>query len=158
MRHAATMRDHFDVVMQVATVVGDSDRFVRGIQAHLLTAIMRRYACGAGILVALERLEATEGKHEPAGGTYEGRPGAQRPRDIGGDDKFPDATIGIFASRRWRRNMSRRIGSDSWIGSPTLSIKAIGAAPVPPSPESRAKKSGSIPRFTINTIRSSSHP
>src|SRR5271169_4969294 len=35
MRHAATMRDHFDVVMQVATVIGDPHRFVRGIQAHL---------------------------------------------------------------------------------------------------------------------------
>nr|WP_235901019.1 hypothetical protein [Pontixanthobacter aquaemixtae] len=71
---------------------------VSRIQPALQALVMRGNAGGAGVLVALHRLNASQGKHEPAGRRYEIRTGAQRPCNVAGSNKLargddPDAVL-----------------------------------------------------------------
>src|SRR5271166_3976477 len=60
MRHAAAVRDNFDVTLKVEAIVSHSHRLVRGIQSFLQSLVVRGDAGWASIFVAFEGLDAAE--------------------------------------------------------------------------------------------------
>ena len=77
---AAAMRDHVDLLVHAERVIRDALKFFIDHQAALQPRVVRRDPRWAGVLVAAQRLDATERKHEPARGVDEIRADAKRPR------------------------------------------------------------------------------
>ena len=82
------MRDQADFVFDVFDVVGDAAGFLFGDQSFLQFFIMRGDAGGAGVLVALQRLNAAQREHEAARAGDEVRADAQRPGDFRRDNQL----------------------------------------------------------------------
>ena len=82
------MRDHAHLLQHVQHIVLDAFRLVPRLQAALQLRVMRGDAGGAGVLVALQCLDAAQGEHEAARAGDEVRTHAQRPGDVGGVDQL----------------------------------------------------------------------
>lgn len=63
----AGMCDRLNFVLHVFHIVPNPFGFVAGMQAALQPGVMGRDPGGAGVLVALEGLNAAQCKHEPSG-------------------------------------------------------------------------------------------
>ena len=84
----ARVGDHPDFPDHALDIVGYADGLVGGVEALLQTGIMGRNASRAGILVALQRLDAAKGQHETARGADKVGTDAQRPGHVGRGYEF----------------------------------------------------------------------
>ena len=85
---AAGMGDQADAVANLGDEIHDADGLVLGVEAALQALVVGGDAGRAGVLVALEGLDAAEGEHEAAGGGREIGAGAERPGDLGRGDQL----------------------------------------------------------------------
>ena len=85
---AAGMCKNFDLMHHAIAIIRHLDRLVGRIEPPLEPGIVCRDAGGAGILVAFERLNASEGEHESPCRNYKIRAGTQGPGYAGWCDEF----------------------------------------------------------------------
>jgi hypothetical protein len=93
MSSATGMCDRFDVFDEAFEECGSLVRLIRWMQAFLQAGVVGGDACGTGVPITFHRLNAADGKHEPARRHDEIGAGAESPGDIrrrdqlaGGDD------------------------------------------------------------------------